>query len=140
MKIADRVALTAFLLACLPIAPSAQELGAVKGYAHLPVLIYDEDDHITGDMITKANAPPPSEIAIYGWQPHSKMLLVRLHPSDTGTVFIAFNDVMMVDQALWEDRMRATQDIVCLPPPRMHIVSQPVDTTATTTKGFRNPC
>jgi hypothetical protein len=120
---------------------SAQEFGAIKALKHLPATIYDEDGNPTGESIGQRNAPPTAGVIVYGWFPDDKLLLVRLHPGDAGTVYISYYNAEMTDQSAWDERMAATGALVCLPSARaQRAPAQPPDYVAATTKGFQNPC
>jgi len=144
MKLASHAAraaaLAIFFLFLVPDSSSAQIVGAIKSYAHLPIILKDNKNTQVG-LLTKTTAPPPSEVLVYGWYSHFGTLLVRLHPGDQDVFFISLKDFVMADPLQWEARMRTDSDIVCArPPPPMRVVSMPADTNIATGKGFKNPC
>lgn len=90
----------------------AMAAGAVQSFL-FPVTLYAADGSRTGLFLTKRNAPSPADVAVLGYWPNKKLLLVQLQPNDPNTTFISYRAVKMVNQPLWETRMRATGELVC---------------------------
>jgi hypothetical protein len=128
------------LLALSAGSASAGEKGAIKRFLSFPVDTYELGGRLSDIVLEQATTPPTGEIAVDGYWPDRKLLLI----SFAGEAYhVLYRDVEMQDQAAWDARMAASGGLRCsggtASPRTGGNTGSRVSGTAAT-KGFINPC
>jgi hypothetical protein len=133
--------LVVLMLSFFPVAVEAGHDSDVKSFTRFPVPLYDENGDATGNVILSNNAPNPRQLTVLGWWPDQKLLLVQLRPGDKFPVYISYGSLAMEDTALWETRMHATGDLICVDAPvGSRLRADDANRRTSGSKGFRSPC
>lgn len=88
----------------------ADNTGAIKRFKKFPVTTYDEHGNYSDIQLTQASTPPAEHIAVDGWWPDKKMLLITFGGE---SYFILYSAVVMADQDYWDGKMAATGGVQC---------------------------
>jgi hypothetical protein len=111
---------------------SAGEVGAIKKFVRFPVDTFNLKGQISPTALEAATTPSPSQIAVDGWWPDKKLLLITF---DGESYHVLYRSVEMNDQKTWDARLSAGGGLTC------HTLrTGAVPTTTAGTKGFASPC
>jgi len=135
------IAVSLFVLCLSEGATRAENIaGAIKKFAHFPVQTYEITGMMSKVRLEQSDLPPLSEVYVTGLWPDRKFLLIEfMHGDHREAYYVLYSSVEMSDQALWDDRMRASGNLHCLGQTSPRIGNSSPTTTAAT-KGFTSPC
>lgn len=127
-----RVFLVATLMFVGAMAATA-ETGAIKRFVRFPVDTFDLSGTLSDIVLEESSTPSPASIAVDGWWPDKKLILIEF---DGESYYVHFRAVEMNDQPTWDKRMAASGGLVCLG--KRATGSAPGRQAAS--KGFSSPC
>lgn len=127
------IAIAAFFV-CAAVWAGVGETGAIKKFVRFPVDTFELSGKRSPSTLDETTTPLASTIAVDGWWPDKKLLLISFGGE---SYYVHYRAVEMVDQRGWDARMQASGGLVCMGTRRTG--GDPNSQTAAT-KGFSNPC
>lgn len=110
----------------------AGEVGAIKKFVRFPVDTFNLEGQMSPTVLEAATTPAPSAIAVDGWWPDKKLLLITFGGE---SYHVLYRSVEMNDQKTWDARLSAGGGLTC------HTRrTGAVPATTAGTKGFASPC
>ena len=120
-------------LAIVAAVVAAADSGAIKRFVRFPVDTFDLSGTLSDTVLEESATPSPATIAVDGWWPDKKLLLIAFGGE---SYYVHFRAVEMNDQPTWDKRMAASGGLVCLG--KRATGSAPGRQAAS--KGFSSPC
>ena len=112
---------------------AAADTGAIKRFVRFPVDTFDLAGTLSDTVLEASTTPEAGSIAVDGWWPDKKLLLIAFGDE---SYYVHFRAVEMNDQPTWDKRMAASGGLVCLG--KRMTGSAPGRQAAS--KGFSSPC
>lgn len=118
-------------------APASAETGQIEAFKKLPMQTFELNGQRSRTLLGEADLPAdPGAVDVRGWWPTRKLLLIEI---ENEGYYIHYRSVEMKNKALWDQRMTAQGDLVCLGGSQARGGSGS-DGTAYGSKGFSSPC